>query len=50
MTKVEKNLESLEKRFPGITELIKKRKERRKRKPTGRSGGTGWITRHIFSL
>ena len=28
MTKVEKNLESLEKRFPGITELIKKRKER----------------------
>ena len=27
-----------------------KRKERRKRKPTGRSVGTGWITRHIFFL
>lgn len=33
-----------------ITIDNKNRKEREKRKPTGRSGGTGWITRHIFSL
>ena len=29
---------------------IDNKKERRKRKPTGRSVGTGWITRHIFFL
>lgn len=33
-----------------ITIDNKKQKRKRKRKPTGRSGGTGWITRHIFSL
>ena len=32
------------------TEEITIDNKKKKRKPTGRSGGTGWITRHIFFL